>query len=231
MSKPGLIADTISKSQLPSETSICTCRRIGRQISKRSFGPFKIQRSFRDLHQPGCLYYEESARTEFETRFTILLSRLVSRSVELVYSSTNGAGGFSVTDRWVTVIEIVDGDTGPGFARFQEAITGIAIVLKTSPNLLAETPSPYRKCISTAQMKLVQQLLRTLHHELRKDFDTRVVSARVQDHAGKTLLFVRCFAELCVLCILILTVKSCSNQVMLAKGFGRSFDNPLVHTR
>ncbi|KAF2798588.1 hypothetical protein K505DRAFT_333281 [Melanomma pulvis-pyrius CBS 109.77] len=150
-STPSLLADSLAVTSHFQGPGICTCRRIGKQKFKRKFGPLTLYRRALGVHSPGCVYYGQESKTQLETRFSLLLTRLVSRSVEIQFGIRHGAGGFSISEG-CGVISIVDGRNGPGFSRFMDAKMALAHIFHGSQ--LDSSSKPIREQITTEQVEL-----------------------------------------------------------------------------
>lgn len=122
----------------------------------------------------------------FEVRFGILLSRLLWRSVELVFSKTRGAGGSSISST-LEVISFVDSRSSPGFRRFRIGGASLAQILLIDGIFYGAHHVP----ISPSQVSLLRQELEGLYNDLIQDLSTRTISANARDQYGQNLLMVR----------------------------------------
>jgi hypothetical protein len=188
VSTPSLLADSIAVTHRFQGPVICPCRRIGKQNIKKTIGPLTLHRRVLGIHLPGCVYSGQESKTYFETRFSLLLTRLVSRSLEIQFGIRHGAGGFSIPDGRGVII-IVDNLKGPGFSRFKDAERALDRILCTKWVWMDGT-QPHREHTTAEQIESVQTTLLTLRRGLCEDLSKGIVSANVKDKLGNTLLHV-----------------------------------------
>ena len=188
VSTPSLLADSIAVTRRFQGPGICPCRRIGKQNIKKTIGPLTLHRRVLGIHSPGCIHFGQDSKTHFETRFSLLLTRLVSRSLEIQFGIRHGAGGFSISDG-CGVIVTVDDFKGPGFSRFKEAEWELDRIFCRTWISIGRS-QPHREHATTEQKESVQKTLLTLRHGLCEDLSKGIVSANVKDRWGNTLLHV-----------------------------------------
>lgn len=153
-------------------------------------GPLTLHRRVLGIHSPGCVFFGQESKTLFETRFSLLLTRLVSRSLEIQFGIRHGAGGFFISDG-SGVIVIVDNFDGPGFSCFKDTKGALDTLFCRTSNTLRES-GPLREHVTTEQITLesVQMILLTLRRGLCENLSNGIVSANVKDRWGNTLLHV-----------------------------------------
>lgn len=150
-----------------------------------------LHRRVLGVHSPGCVYYGQESKPHLETRFSLLLTRLVSRSLEIQFGIRHGAGGFSISEG-CGVIFIVDDISGPGFSRFEDAERALHKIFCGEVFSLYETwpyrrhnrffseVQPYRGHTTTKQVELLHTTLMTLRRGLCEDFSKGITSANVK---------------------------------------------------
>ena len=179
--------DVISQEQHSSKPKPCTCRRVRKHLGAWSFGPLTTRRRATTEHVPDCPFHSVSRTTDLQIQFRAVLSRCISRSLEIMFSTKSGVGGQSMSASW-TAICIVNGRNGPGFARFTDARRSLREIVNEPPNLWVDAT---RSSCTSQVLQRVRRVLKELHDNIARDLSGGALLANVQSETfQETLLFV-----------------------------------------
>jgi hypothetical protein len=181
VSTPSLLQDVDRYLHASSSTPIqsCTCEK---RTSTDYFG--FIHRSTRS-QGPGCFVHGPSGQVSSVIGAKILLSRLISRGVELTFSYTYGTGGFSISSR-LSPINIVD-KSSPGFGSIRHAKKNLVRLTGFHPSL---DISCWNGNATEETLLEIDLILADLHTELYRCLSDRTASGHDQYANGYTLLHV-----------------------------------------